>query len=69
MSKAETIKKQAKAVAKTGRTNMFATKAVFEIAVEMGYHELANFIFSHSKLYSTLILTGELPEDYEKPTI
>ena len=68
MSKAEIIKEQVHAVAKTGRTNMFSVKDVFEIAVEMGFGELADFIFTDTKRYSNLILTGELPDDYETPS-
>jgi hypothetical protein len=62
LTKAEVIKEQAKAVAKTGRTNMFDAKAAFEIALEMDFDELANFIFMDTKRYSTLILTGELDD-------
>ena len=60
ISKAEVIKEQCRKVAQTGRTNMFDTKAAFEIAVEMSFHELADFIFMDTKRYSNLILTGEL---------
>lgn len=62
LTKAEVIKEQTKAVAKTGRTNMFDAKAAFEIALEMDFDELANFIFIDTKRYSTLILTGELDD-------
>ena len=58
ISKAEVIREQCRKVAQTGRTNMFDTKAAFEIAVEMGFHELADFIFMDTKRYSNLILTG-----------
>ena len=60
LSKAEVIKEQCRKVAASGRTNMFDTKAVFEIAIEMGFTELADFIFKNTKGYSALILTGEL---------
>jgi len=60
LSKAEVIKEQCRKAAATGRTNMFDTKVVFEIALEMDFHELADFIFMNTKAYSTLILTGEL---------
>jgi len=60
LPKAEVVKEQCRKVAQTGRTNMFDTKAAFEIAVEMGFHELADFIFMDTKRYSNLILTGEL---------
>lgn len=39
---------------------MFDTKAVFKIAMEMGFNELANFISTDTKRYANLILTGEL---------
>ena len=60
LSKAEVIKEQCRKVAATGRTNMFDTKAAFEIAIEMCLDELADFIFTDTKSYSVLILTGEL---------
>jgi hypothetical protein len=62
LPKVELIKEQTRAVAKTGITNMFDSKAAFEIALEMGFDELANFIFMNTKAYGTLILTGELSE-------
>lgn len=62
LSKAEVVKEQCRAVAKTGRTNMFDSKAAFEIALEMGFDELADFIFMNTKAYGALILTGELSE-------
>jgi hypothetical protein len=60
LSKAEVVKAQCRKVAATGRTNMFDTKAVFKIAMEMGFNELANFISTDTKRYANLILTGEL---------
>lgn len=62
LSKAEVIKEQCRKVAATGRTNMFDAKAAFEIALDMGFHELADFIFMNTKSYSSLILTGELSD-------
>lgn len=62
MSKAEIIKEQCRKVAATGRTNMFDAKVVFEIAMEMDFGELADFIFTNTKAYSKLILTGELSD-------
>ena len=47
---------------------MFDIKAVFEMALEMEFDELADFIYMDTKRYSNLILTGELPDDYEIPT-
>ena len=63
LTKTEVVKEQCRKVAKTGRTNMFDTKAAFEISLEMGFSELADFIFMNTKSYSTLILTGELSDD------
>jgi hypothetical protein len=62
LTKAEVVKEQCRKVAKTGRTNMFDSKAAFEIAVEMGFNELADFIFTDTKRYSTFILSGELED-------
>lgn len=62
LSNVEVIKEQTRAVAKTARTNMFDTKAVFEIALEMDYYELADFVFMNTPAYSNLILMGELSE-------
>jgi len=53
------IKEQILAIRATGLTNMFDAKAVFEIAVQRDYHELADFIFMDTKAYSHFILTGE----------
>jgi len=55
----DTIKTQILAVRNTGKTNMFDIKAVFEIAMEMSFHELADFIFMDTKAYTNFILTGE----------
>ena len=62
LTESEVVKEQCRKVAKTGRTNMFDTKAAFEIALEMGFDELANLIFMNTKAYSNLILTGELDD-------
>jgi hypothetical protein len=62
LTKAEVIKEQCKAVAATGRTNMFDAKAAFGIAIEMDFGELANFIFMDTRRYGALILTGELDD-------
>ena len=55
----ETIKTQLLDIRSTGLTNMFDAKAVFELAVQRDYHELADFIFMDTKAYSHFILTGE----------
>ena len=60
----EHIKKQILAIRQTGVTNMFDIKTVFELAVQMNYYELADFIFMDTKAYCHFILTGEdLKED------
>lgn len=61
----ETIREQILTIRATGITNMFDTKAVFELAVEMDYHELADFIFMDTKAYCHFILTGEELNDNE----
>jgi hypothetical protein len=63
LSKAEIIKEQCRAVAKTGRTNMFDVRAAFDIAMEMGFSELCDFMFMNTPAYSKLILTGELSDE------
>ena len=60
MNKADVLKTQCRQVAATGRTNMMDWKAAFEIAVELGFNELADFIFMDTRGYSKLILTGEI---------
>ena len=55
----ETVREQILAVRATGKTNMFDVKAVFELAVQMDFPELADFIFMDTKAYSRFILTGE----------
>ena len=62
LTETEIVKEQCQKVVATGRTNMFDAKAAFEIAVEMGFHELADFIFLNTTAYSNLILTGELDD-------
>jgi hypothetical protein len=60
--KSDIIKTQCKLVGLTSRTNMFDAKAEFEIAIEMDFGELADFIFMNTKAYGALILTGELSD-------
>jgi hypothetical protein len=62
LPKSEVIKEQCREVAATGRTNMFDARAVLDIAFEMGFGELADFIATDKKGYGTLILTGELED-------
>jgi hypothetical protein len=62
LTKAEVVKEQCRAVAKTGRTNMFDVRAAFDVAAEMGFMELCDFMFMNTPAYSTLILTGELSD-------
>jgi hypothetical protein len=63
LTKVEIIKEQCRAVGLTGRTNLFDCKAVFDIAMEMQFIELADFMFMNTPAYSRLILTGELSEE------
>ncbi|MCL2798402.1 MAG: DUF5049 domain-containing protein [Firmicutes bacterium] len=53
------VREQILAVRATGKTNMFDVKAVFELAMQMDFYELADFIFMDTKAYSHFILTGE----------
>lgn len=61
----EQIQKQILAIRQTGVTNMFDIKTVFELAVQMNYYELADFIFMDTKAYCHFILTGEELNDNE----
>jgi hypothetical protein len=63
LTKVEIIKEEVKSVAKTARVNMFSAREVFDIAMEMGFTELADFMFMNTPAYSRLILTGELSEE------
>jgi hypothetical protein len=63
LTKVEIIKEEVKSVAKTGRVNMFSVREVFDIAMEMGFITLCDFIFLNTPAYSNLILTGELSEE------
>ena len=69
LTTAELLKEQTRAVAMTGRTNMLSTRDVFDIAMELGFDELCDFIFMDTKTYSGLIISGELPDDYEIPKL
>ena len=53
------VREQILAVRATSKTNMFDVKAVFELAMQMDFYELADFIFMDTKAYSHFILTGE----------
>lgn len=55
----DVVKEQILAIRATGQTNMFDVKAVFELAMQMEFPELADFIFMDTKAYSHFILTGE----------
>ncbi|GHU53734.1 hypothetical protein FACS1894132_06740 [Clostridia bacterium] len=66
LTRSELIKEQARAVTKLPDCpNMFSKNEVFEIAVEQGYNEFTDFIFTHSDLYGEFILTGELPAEID----
>lgn len=53
------IKEQILAVRDSGRTNMFDTSMVQQIAFENDFHELVIFIEDHKKEYTHFILTGK----------
>jgi hypothetical protein len=63
LTKVEVIKEEVKGVAKTGLVNMFSAKEVFDIAMEMGFVTLCDFMFLNTSAYSNLIITGELSEE------
>ena len=39
--------------------NLFDAKAAFELAMRLGYYDLADFIFAETGAYSKFLLTGE----------
>jgi hypothetical protein len=63
LTKVEIITESVRAVGQTGRVNMFSAREVFDIAMEMGFITLCDFMFMNTPAYSNLILTGELSEE------
>ncbi|MDR0298781.1 MAG: DUF5049 domain-containing protein [Streptococcaceae bacterium] len=57
------IKEQILAVRDTGRTNMFDTATVQQIASAMAFHELVIFIEDNKKEYADFIMTGKFEGD------
>lgn len=55
----EKVKEQILAIRKTAQTNMFDVNMVQRLALEAGFHELADFLESDRKAYSIFILTGD----------
>ena len=55
----DTIFEQIMAVRATGKVNMFSLQDVFELALQMEFDELADYIFSATESYTNFILTGE----------
>jgi len=63
VNKADIVKAQARAIAVTGKTNMFCVDKVFRLACAAGYTKLADLIRTNKPAYVKLILTGELTEE------
>jgi len=55
----DTVIEQILAIRDSGLTNMFDTKAVFELALEKDFYALADFVFMNTPCYSKFILTGD----------
>jgi hypothetical protein len=53
------IKADIETIRRSGETNMLDARTVFEIAVRVGYDELADLIFTSTKTYADYIFTGE----------
>ena len=49
--------------------NMFDVKAAFNLAMELSCDTLCDFCFMDTHSYSSFILTGKLPDDYEIPKL
>jgi len=58
----ETIRKQILAVRETGRTNMFDIRMVNQVAFELGFDDLVEFLKTRAnrEVYCHFILTGEV---------
>jgi len=56
----QTIREQARKAAAARRVDLADARAVFEVAVEMDFVELANLTFTDPKLYSYLVQIGEI---------
>ena len=55
----DTVYDQAMAIRATGKVNMFSLQEVFELALQMNFDELADYIFSSTEAYCNFILSGE----------
>ncbi len=53
------VRKQILAIRDTGLTNMFDTRTVQRIALEMNFFDLVVFLEEHRDKYVRFILTGE----------
>lgn len=53
------VREQILAVRTTGKTNMFDVRAVLDIALFLGFDELAEYLPGHKAEYCRFILTGE----------
>jgi hypothetical protein len=62
LTKVEIITEEVLAIRQTGLVNMFSVREVFDIAMEMGFMELADFMLMNTPAYSNLIVTGEFSE-------
>jgi hypothetical protein len=47
------------AIRATGKVNMLSIQEVFELALQMDFDSLADYIFEDTHGYSTFILTGQ----------
>jgi hypothetical protein len=63
LTKVEVIKEECRALGMTGRCNLFDFKTAFQISMEMGLLNLADFMFMNTPAYCNLIISGELSED------
>lgn len=58
----ETVKEQILAVRETGRTNMFDVRMVTQVAFELGFDDLVDYLKTrpNREVYCHFILTGEV---------
>jgi len=58
----DVVREQLLEIRSTGRVNMLDIQAVRQLAVEHGYHDLADYIAVDPVAYACFVLTGERPQ-------
>jgi len=58
----DVVREQLLAIRATGRTNMLDIQAVRQMAVEHGFHDLADYIAVDAEAHACFVLTRERPQ-------